>query len=103
METATGEGVTQTVAKMSKTLRNVVNPDEMIAGYGADTTRLYEMYMGPLDQSKPWNTDDISGMYRFLQRVWRLVVSEESGEMVLLDVPDSSLTTSRCCTAPSRR
>ncbi len=90
VETATGEGVTQTVAKMSKTLRNVVNPDEMIAGYGADTTRLYEMYMGPLDQSKPWNTDDISGMYRFLQRVWRLVVSEESGEMVLRDTPDES-------------
>ncbi|GAB4551868.1 MAG: hypothetical protein Tsb0013_14010 [Phycisphaerales bacterium] len=90
VETATGERVTQTIAKMSKSLRNVVNPDEMIASYGADTTRLYEMYMGPLEQSKPWNTDDISGMHRFLQRAWRLVVDEESGELTLRDDADIS-------------
>jgi len=59
---------------MSKTLKNVVNPDQIIQEYGADTLRLYEMYMGPLEASKPWNPRDIVGPHRFLQRVWRLVV-----------------------------
>ena len=61
VERATGEAVEQIVAKMSKSLRNVVNPDEVIAEYGADTLRLYEMYMGPLEASAPWNTRDIVG------------------------------------------
>ena len=90
VETATGEACTQTIAKMSKSLRNVVNPDEVIASYGADTLRLYEMYMGPLDQSKPWNTEDITGMHRFLQRAWRLVVDEETGDLKLKSEPDAS-------------
>ncbi|MAY75265.1 MAG: leucine--tRNA ligase [Phycisphaerae bacterium] len=81
IETATGESVTQIVAKMSKSLKNVVNPDDVIAEFGADTFRLYEMYMGPLEQSKPWNTRDIQGMYRFLQRVWCLCVDEATGEL----------------------
>lgn len=83
IETATGAPVTQIVAKMSKSLRNVVNPDDIIAAYGADTFRLYEMYMGPLEASKPWNTRDIAGLLRFLQRAWRLLVSEETGELTL--------------------
>jgi leucyl-tRNA synthetase len=68
---------------MSKSLRNITSPDEVFAAYGADTFRLYEMYMGPLDASKPWNTRDISGLLRFLQRAWRVLVNEESGELTL--------------------
>lgn len=63
--------------KMSKSRGNVVNPDEIINKYGADTLRLYEMFMGPLEQVKPWNTSSVSGMRKFLGRVWRLVVSED--------------------------
>jgi leucyl-tRNA synthetase len=80
-ETETEEEVTRVIAKMSKSLRNVVNPDEVIAEYGADTLRLYEMYMGPLEASAPWNTRDIVGVHRFLQRVWRLGINEETGEL----------------------
>lgn len=82
---ATGEEVQQITAKMSKTLKNVVNPDDVIAEFGADTFRLYEMYMGPLDASKPWNPRDISGLYRFLQRVWRVAVDENTGNLRLAD------------------
>ena len=70
----TGEKLTTTIEKMSKALKNVVNPDAIIHEYGADTLRLYEMYMGPLEKGKPWNTHDIIGVHRFLHRVWRLVV-----------------------------
>ncbi len=79
----TGEPVEQIVAKMAKSLRNVVNPDEILDEFGADTFRLYEMYMGPLDSAKPWNTRDIPGLQRFLQRVWRLIVDEQTGELSL--------------------
>ena len=78
-----GGEVKRIVAKMSKSLKNVTNPDEVIAAYGADTFRLYEMYMGPLETSKPWNTQDILGMYRFLQRAFRLLVDEVTGEVKL--------------------
>ena len=81
IETATAQKVTQIVAKMSKSLKNVQNPDDVIAEYGADTFRLYEMYMGPLEASKPWNPRDIAGCFRFLQRVWRLVVDEQTGAL----------------------
>jgi leucyl-tRNA synthetase len=72
----TGEKLTATVEKMSKSLKNVINPDAIIQEYGADTLRLYEMYMGPLEKGKPWNTHDIIGVHRFLQRVWRLIVPQ---------------------------
>lgn len=58
--------------KMSKSRGNVINPDDVVREYGADTLRMYEMFMGPLEQSKPWNTRGVEGIYRFLQRVWRL-------------------------------
>ena len=74
-----GEPLTRVVAKMSKTLKNVVNPDDVIHNFGADTLRLYEMYMGPLADPKPWNTKDVAGVHRFLNRVWRLVVPKEEG------------------------
>ena len=76
---STGRPVKRVIAKMSKSLRNVVNPDEIIVEYGADTFRLYEMYMGPLESSKPWNTRDVPGLFKLCQRVWRLVVDESSG------------------------
>jgi leucyl-tRNA synthetase len=91
VERSNGEPVTQTVAKMSKSLRNVINPDEVITAYGADTFRLYEMYMGPLEASKPWNTRDIAGLQRFLQRTWRLLVNEESGELALAATPNAEV------------
>jgi leucyl-tRNA synthetase len=68
--------------KMSKSRGNVINPDDIIAQYGADSMRLYEMFMGPLDQVKPWNTNDVDGVYRFLGRVWRLMIDQGSGELL---------------------
>ena len=93
IETETGEEVERVIAKMSKSLKNVVNPDDVIAEYGADTLRLYEMYMGPLEASAPWNTRDIVGVYRFLQRIWRLCIDEISGDIhaTLHDVQDDSV------------
>jgi leucyl-tRNA synthetase len=91
VETATGKPVVQITAKMSKSLKNVINPDDVIAEYGADTFRLYEMYMGPLESSKPWNPRDISGLHRFLQRTWRLLVDEQSGALKLRAEPDAAV------------
>ncbi len=79
VHTPSREPVTQIIAKMSKSLKNVVNPDDVIAEFGADTFRLYEMSMGPIEASKPWNPRDIVGSFRFLQRAWRLAVDEENG------------------------
>jgi leucyl-tRNA synthetase len=76
-----GEEVTQEYGKMGKSLKNVVTPDEMAENYGADTFRFYEMAMGPLAMSRPWATKDVVGAHRFLQRLWRLVVDEETGEL----------------------
>jgi leucyl-tRNA synthetase len=89
----TGEPLRPIVTKMSKRYGNVVNPDDVVAEYGADTLRLYEMYMGPLADSKPWNPKDVPGVHRFLQRSWRLVVPEyaEKGlvhEWLRQDRPD---------------
>jgi len=67
--------------KMSKSRGNVVNPDDVIDEYGADALRLYEMFMGPLEQVKPWSTSDVDGVFRFLNRVWRLVIDQETGEI----------------------
>ena len=69
-EKATGEKLEQIVAKMSKSLKNVVNPDDEIKAYGADSVRMYEMFMGPLTMSKPWATQGIVGIHRFLEKVW---------------------------------
>ena len=85
VETATGQPVVRVVAKMSKSRLNVVDPEEAVGEFGADTFRLYEMYMGPFEASKPWNPRDITGLYRFLQRVWRLLIDEQSGVLKLRD------------------
>ena len=87
----TGEAVEQIVAKMSKTLKNVVNPDDIIEEYGADTFRLYEMYMGPLEASKPWNTKDTVGLFRFLRDVWRLCVNEETGTLRIAETANETV------------
>ena len=68
--------------KMSKSRGNVVNPDKVIADFGADSMRLYEMFMGPLEAIKPWNMQGVEGVYRFLQRAWRMVIDEETGELI---------------------
>jgi leucyl-tRNA synthetase len=65
------------IEKMSKSRGNVVSPDDVIAGFGADSMRLYELFMGPLEKGAPWSTDGIPGCHRFLQRAWRLFVDEE--------------------------
>ncbi|MBN2806172.1 MAG: leucine--tRNA ligase [Prolixibacteraceae bacterium] len=68
--TETGEELKQIVAKMSKSLKNVVNPDDVVASFGADSLRLYEMFMGPLDATKPWTETGVKGVYNFLKRVY---------------------------------
>ena len=82
-----GRPVTREFGKMGKSLKNAVSPDEMYDEYGADTLRLYEMATGPMDASRPWETRDVVGMYRFLQRLWRNMVDEDSGECVVADTP----------------
>ncbi|MBU3675742.1 MAG: class I tRNA ligase family protein, partial [Chitinophagaceae bacterium] len=77
----------EAVEKMSKSKFNVVNPDDIIAQYGADTFRLYEMFLGPIDISKPWDTKGIEGVYRFLRKFWRLFADEEKGLMVNNEAP----------------
>jgi len=87
----TGEPVTQVIAKMSKSLKNVVNPDDVIGQFGADTFRLYEMFMGPIEASKPWNTRDVPGLFKLLSRIWRLFIDEETGRLspaLVDDAPD---------------
>jgi leucyl-tRNA synthetase len=80
-----GEKVIREYGKMGKSLKNIVTPDEMYDEFGADTFRLYEMSTGPLDASRPWNTRDVVGMQRFLQRSWRNLVDEDSGELHVSD------------------
>jgi len=67
--------------KMSKSRGNVVNPDKVITDYGADSMRLYEMFMGPLEAIKPWNMQGVEGVHRFLQKLWRLIVNKDTGEL----------------------
>ena len=83
----TGEVLTETIEKMSKSLKNVVNPDEVIGQYGADTFRLYEMFMGPLEASKPWNTRDVPGAHRFCHRAWRMIAGDDERESIVGDAP----------------
>ncbi|MCT1618616.1 leucine--tRNA ligase [Janibacter hoylei] len=80
-----GQPVTQEYGKIGKSLKNAVSPDEMYEQYGADTFRVYEMSLGPLEQSKPWETRAVVGSQRFLQRLWRNVVDEETGEVRVTD------------------
>ncbi|WP_103514611.1 leucine--tRNA ligase [Streptomyces sp. SM10] len=83
------EKVSRVLGKMGKSLKNAVTPDEICGEYGADTLRLYEMAMGPLDVSRPWDTRAVVGQYRLLQRLWRNVVDEETGEVTVVDTePD---------------
>ena len=80
-----GVEVNREYGKMGKSLKNAVAPDEVVGEYGADTLRVYEMSMGPLDTSRPWATKDVVGAHRFLQRLWRLAVDEASGEAAVVD------------------
>lgn len=77
------------VEKMSKSLHNVINPDDIIERYGADTLRMYEMFLGPLEQSKPWSTHGIDGVHKFLKRFWRLFHDEQDGFSVTDEAPSA--------------
>ena len=87
-----GQPVTREYGKMGKSLKNIVTPDDMYESYGADTFRVYEMSMGPLDQDRPWDTRAVAGSQRFLQRLWRNVVDETTGELVVGDEPSDEAT-----------
>lgn len=87
IETATGEQLERVIAKMSKSLKNVINPDEMVREYGADSCRIFEMFMGPLDMSKPWNTQGLIGIFRFLEKIWNL------GEKEFYEAPNNDTST----------
>jgi len=82
-----GRPVTRRSGKMGKSLKNGISPDEIYQHYGADTLRLYEMAMGPVEVDKPWRTDDIVGVHRFLQRLWRCLVDERTGALTVSDTP----------------
>ncbi|MCZ6726495.1 MAG: leucine--tRNA ligase [Acidobacteria bacterium] len=84
--------VSTQIEKMSKSKLNVVSPDDVISEHGADAMRLYELFMGPLEQQKPWQTTGVEGVYRFLQRTWRLIVDEHDGKLApkLTDAPAAS-------------
>ena len=84
-----GQPVSREYGKMGKSLKNVITPDEMFEAYGADTFRVYEMSMGPLDLSRPWETRAVVGAQRFLQRLWRNVIDEATGGLLVTDdAPD---------------
>ncbi|MEV4386672.1 leucine--tRNA ligase [Micromonospora sp. NPDC049580] len=84
--------VNREYGKMGKSLKNVVTPDDMCAAYGADTFRVYEMSMGPLEVSRPWETRAVVGSYRFLQRVWRAIVDEQTGALRITEAPADEAT-----------
>jgi leucyl-tRNA synthetase len=91
----TGEELKQIIAKMSKSLKNVVNPDDVIQSHGADCLRLYEMFMGPLEATKPWQTAGLEGQYRFLLKVWKNYINED-GNVKVVDI-DASKELLRLC------
>ena len=80
IEKETGEKLERVIAKMSKSLKNVINPDDVIRDYGADSVRMYEMFMGPLEVSKPWNTNGLIGVHRFLEKIWAVSEKPMTGE-----------------------
>ncbi|MFC4503292.1 MULTISPECIES: leucine--tRNA ligase [Streptomyces] len=86
-----GEPVRRELGKMGKSLKNAVTPETICAEYGADTLRLYEMAMGPLDVSRPWDTRAVVGQYRLLQRLWRNIVDEATGEVTVVDTEDADI------------
>ncbi len=94
-EKATGEELEQIVAKMSKSLKNVVNPDDEIKSYGADSVRMYEMFMGPLTMSKPWSTQGITGIHRFLEKVWNLSEKQMTDLDLNSKIEDKTLLSAR--------
>lgn len=85
--TLDGNPVTRQLGKMGKSLKNSISPDEVIESFGCDTFRLFEMYLGPLEQSKTWDTDAIVGVHRFLQRVWRNFIDEDEGHLLTVEAP----------------
>ena len=98
-----GQEVRQEYGKMGKSLKNIVTPDEMCERYGADTFRFYEMAMGPMDVSRPWATKDVVGAQRFLQRMWRNVVDETTGEVHVSDESPDEATLRALHKADRRR
>ena len=94
-EKKTGEKLEQIVAKMSKSLKNVVNPDDEIKAYGADSVRMYEMFMGPLTMSKPWSTQGIVGIHRFLEKVWAISEKPISDVDITGKLTDEKLISAR--------
>ncbi len=82
-----GKPVRREFGKIGKSLKNMITPDDLIAEFGADTLRLYEMFTGPLVQSRPWETKAVVGVFRLLQRIWRNVLDEDTGELRLSDEP----------------
>ena len=94
-EKATGQELEQIVAKMSKSLKNVVNPDDEIKAYGADSVRMYEMFMGPLTMSKPWSTQGIVGIHRFLEKVWAVSEKPMSDIDITGKLEDKALISAR--------
>ena len=95
IEKATGAELEQIVAKMSKSLKNVVNPDDEIKAYGADSVRMYEMFMGPLTMSKPWSTQGIVGIHRFLEKVWSVSEKPMSDIDITGKLEDKALISAR--------
>ena len=83
--TFAGEPVSRTFGKMGKSLKNSVTPDDIYDAYGADTLRLYELSMGPIDHDRPWETRSVVGSHRLLQRVWRNLIDEETGSITVVD------------------
>ena len=90
-----GEELERVIAKMSKSLKNVVNPDEMIKAYGADSVRMYEMFMGPLTVSKPWNTQGLIGVNRFLEKIWGIAQKPYSDIDITGKLEDEALISLR--------
>jgi leucyl-tRNA synthetase len=82
-----GAPVNREFGKIGKSLKNMITPDDLIHEFGADTLRLYEMFTGPLDQSRPWETKAVVGVFRLLQRIWRNILDEDSGELRVADTP----------------